>query len=148
MSSSHHYWVGQTQAQNISHVSVGEVRVGERDPLKLPGSPPLLDRHTPTSREASTSPTKNYVHQKIAHILITSLRTSFTTVAHVISVSYILKNSRKHWRDSRKIIHLFVPPGIINPSTSRLDTLKLQRHLLCVGRQTPTPWHTPTWPQY
>ena len=76
---------------------------------------------------------KVHVHLKIAHSLIPFLCISFTTLTYGILVSYIKKNSINSWRDSRKIIHSFVTPGIINSSTARLATLKIMKTSLTWG---------------
>ena len=58
-----------------------------------------------------------------SHSLIPSLQKSFIPFTCGISVSYITTNSRTSWHYSSRIIHFFVPPGIINSSNPHSNSL-------------------------
>ena len=62
-----------------------------------------------------------------SHSLIPSLQKYFIPLKSGISVSYITTKSRKSWHDSSRIIHFFVPPGIINSSNSLSTTLCIKK---------------------
>ena len=77
--------------------------------------------------------------QNFIPILIPSLQTSFTIFTNCILVLCITKNSRNSWHDSSKIIHFFIPRGLINSSTSCLTTLCIAKIAVTCGSTYSSP---------
>ena len=79
-----------------------------------------------------------------SHSLIPSLQKSFIPFTCGISVSYITTNSRTSWHYSSRIIHFFVPPGIINSSNSCSNTLCITKISVTCGQTDAYPLTHPS----
>ena len=112
----------------------GKPGQGKHDTDKVPGRPTLLKIPNPPPLKFPLVMIKSSVLKKLLHSLIPSLQTSFIPSTCGNFVLYITKNPRKSWSESHSRIHSFVPPGLINLSTSCSTNLHITKTYIMCGQ--------------